>query len=84
MSFEHTKEPTKSHEKTALLKSFVPVLLQAIGLKSYANKSDQLPADLAAYKYAKARWEGVDNGAYDKWILDRAFAPLNAHDALSA
>lgn len=71
-------------KKTALLKRFVPVLLQAIGLKSYANKSDQLPADLAAYKYAKARWEGVDNGAYDKWILDRAFAPLNAHDALSA
>ena len=60
------------------------MLLQAIGLKSYANRPEQLPADLAAYKHAKARWDGVDNGAYDKWVLDMEFSPLNAHDTLSA
>lgn len=54
------------------------MLMQATGLKAYDNRPEQLPADLAAYKHAKAKWEGVDNGAYDKWILDREFTPLSA------
>ena len=60
------------------------VLLQAVGLKAYANRPKQLPADLAAYKHAKAIWDGVDNGAYDKWTLDKGFSPLKAEDTLCA
>ncbi|DBA92561.1 hypothetical protein WJX77_007472 [Trebouxia sp. C0004] len=53
----------------------------ATGLKSYANRPAELPADLAAFKHAKAKWEGTDNGAYEKWILQKEFSPLKAQEA---
>lgn len=55
--------------------------MQASGLKSYANRPAELPADLAAFKHAKAKWEGTDNGAYEKWILQKEFSPLKAQEA---
>jgi len=55
--------------------------VQASGLKSYANRPAELPADLAAFKHAKAKWEGTDNGAYEKWIMQKEFSPLKAQEA---
>jgi len=55
--------------------------VQASGLKSYANRPAELPADLAAFEHAKAKWEGTDNGAYEKWIMQKEFSPLKAQEA---
>ncbi|KAL0044438.1 hypothetical protein WJX82_006692 [Trebouxia sp. C0006] len=53
----------------------------ASGLEAYANRPAELPADLAAFEHAKAKWEGTDNGAYERWIMQKEFSPLKAQIA---
>lgn len=55
--------------------------VQASGLEAYANRPAELPADLAAFEHAKAKWEGTDNGAYERWIMQKEFSPLKAQIA---
>ena len=58
--------------------------VQAQGMKAYAAASEGLPASLVAYKHAKAKWEGTDNGAYDTWVRDKSFLPLGYNEGHSA
>ena len=53
-----------------------PMSLQASGQKAYAAKQGELENSLASYKYAQARWQGTDNGAYEAWMLGETFEPL--------
>ena len=55
---------------------------QVQGHQSYVTKSSEPPVDLAAYKYAKAKWEGTDNGAFQAWLHDRNFPQLSSYSRI--
>ena len=52
---------------------------QVQGQKAYVTKSTEPPVNLAAYKHAKAKWDGTDNGAFEAWVHDTNFAPLSSY-----
>lgn len=52
---------------------------QVQGQKAYVTKSTAPPVDLAAYKHARAMWDGTDNSAFQAWLHDRNFAPVSSY-----
>ncbi len=59
-------------------------VLQASGQKAYAIKEEELPERLAAYKHARARWQGTDNGAYGDWVENAFFPALTPQEVNTA
>lgn len=52
---------------------------QVQGQKAYVTESTEPPVDLAAYKHARAKWNGTDDGAFQAWLHDRNFAPVSSY-----
>lgn len=52
---------------------------QVQGQKAYVTNSTEPPVNLAAYKHARAMWDGTDNGVFQAWLHDRNFAPVSSY-----